>query len=477
VTFHFVDFLAAAGQSWWQMLPVGPPEVPPGNSPYSSCSSVAGSPYLISLDALWHEGWLRRSEVQPDSRFDASRVRFSLVRAYREQRLRKAWERFRCAPPGQRRREFASFCAEHQDWLDDFALYCALNKRFHRAPWPEWPRDLRRRQPVALAEARRANQEEFDFHRWLQFQFHRQWAALRRYARQRGVALIGDVPIYVSHESADVWTNPELFKLDRSGEPTQISGYPPDDFCRQGQRWGHPLYNWPVHQRTGFRWWKERFAGAFRLFDAVRLDHFLGFTRLWSIPASARSAKRGRWVRTPGRVLLRAVRRAVGVRPFIAEDLGHITEADIALRDELGIPPMRILQWGLGGGEPQHRPHNFLPHIVAYTGTHDTNTVVGWFQGLNPSGQKQVLEYAGCDGKEVHLDLIRLALNSVANTVIVPAQDLLGLDGHARMNRPGTPTRNWQWRLPPHALTPALARKLRGMTERSDRLARSGRRA
>jgi len=425
---------------------------------------------LISLDGLWREGWLTRREVEPDDQFDAGRVRFSPVRAYREARLRKAWERFRAAPT-PRRREFASFCAQHRDWLDDFALYCTLKRQFHDAPWPEWPRDLRCRQPAALAEARRANQAEFDYHRWVQFQFHRQWAALRHYARLRGVGLIGDVPIGVSHESADVWAHPDLFKLDARGEPTHVSGYPPDDFCRRGQRWGHPLYHWPAHQRTRFRWWVARFAEAYRLFDAVRLDHFLGFTRLWSIPASARSAKSGHWTRTPGRDLLSAVRRALGAQPLIAEDLGHVTEADNALREDLRIPAMRILQWGLGAGEPQHRPHHFSPDTVAYTGTHDTNTVVGWFQGLTLRGKKQVLEYTGSDGRHIHLDLVRLALNSVANTVILPAQDLLGLDAHARMNRPGTPTRNWHWRLAPGVLTQALARKLRSLTELGDRLA------
>jgi len=470
--FRFIDFLAAAGQSWWQMLPVGPPGPPPGNSPYSSCSSVAGSPYLVSLERLWQEGWLTRREVQPDETFDAARVRFPVVRAYREQRLRRAWERFRAARRS-RRHAFAHFCAQHQDWLDDFALFCALKQRFGQAPWPEWPLELRRRQRDALAEVRRDRGDECDYHRWVQFQFHRQWAALRRYARRRRVALIGDVPICVSHDSADVWAHPELFQLDVRGQPTRVSGYPPDDFCKHGQRWGHPQYHWPAHQRTGFGWWAARFAGAYRLFDAVRLDHFLGFTRLWSIPASARTAKHSRWINTPGHELLSAVRRALGDRPMIAEDLGHVTRADIALRDEFVIPPMRILQSGFGPGDPLHRPHRFCPHTVAYTGTHDTNTAVGWFQRLKPRVRKEVLEYVGSDARKIHLDLIRSALNSVANTVIVPVQDFLGLDGRARMNRPGTLTGNWDWRVLPGCLTPVLAAQLRRMTELADRLPRN----
>jgi 4-alpha-glucanotransferase len=467
--FQFIDFLVAAGQSWWQMLPVGPPGAPPGNSPYSSCSSVAGSPYLVSLNTLCQEGWLTPREVRPDRGFDADLVRFPLVRAYREQRLRKAWERFR-GTRFARGDEFAAFRANHRDWLDDFALYSALIQRFNGKPWTEWPPEIRQRQPKALAVARRACREEIEYQQWVQFQFDRQWAALRSYARQRGVALIGDVPIFVSHHSADVWAHPELFRLDTRGQPTRLSGYPPDDFCKNGQHWGHPQYNWPAHQQTRFRWWVERFAAAYRLFDAVRLDHFLGFTRLWSIPASARTARRGEWVRTPGRQLLSTVRRTMGGRLMIAEDLGHVTPADITLRDDFGIPAMRVLKWGLLPRHSLHRPHLLTTHTVAYTGTHDTNTVVGWFEGLTPAAQKDVLDYLGSDAQRFHLDIIRLALNSVANTVIVPVQDLLGLNSKARMNRPGKPTGNWCWRLPAAVLTPALGKKLRRMTELAERL-------
>ncbi len=468
--FRFVDFLAAAGQSWWQMLPVGPPGGPPGNSPYSSCSSVAGSPYLVSLDTLWQEGWLSRSEVQPAPGFDPDGVRFPEVCAYREERLRWAWSRFRAARSA-RRQEFARFCAQHRQWLDDFALYCTLKQRFARAPWPQWPRELSSRQAAALGATRRASQDEFDYHRWVQFQFHRQWAALRYYAHRQGVGLIGDLPIFVAHDSADVWAHPTLFKLDARGWPARVSGYPPDAFCRQGQRWGHPQYHWPAHERSGFRWWVARFAGACRLFDGLRLDHFLGYTRLWSIPASARGARQGCWVRTPGPDLLAAVRRALGPRAMIVEDLGQVTRADIALREEFGLPAMRILQWGFGPGDTLHRPHRLAPHTIAYTGTHDNNTVVGWFRSLTPGARRRVLEYLGSDGREIHFDLIRLALNSVANGVIVPLQDLLGLDERARMNRPGTVGGNWEWRVRPGRLTLALAGRLRRMTELADRLA------
>jgi 4-alpha-glucanotransferase len=467
--FEFVNFLSSAGQSWWQMLPVGPPQPPPGDSPYSSSSAVAGSPYLVSLEKLWQAGWLNRQQIMPDPRFDAGRVRFRLIRAYRDRRLRWAWERFKSSPL-PRRREFSDFCEEHRSWLEDFALFCALKERFRQAPWTNWPEELRRRRPAELAEARRTFLPEIDYHGWVQFQFHQQWGALRDYAHRRRVGLIGDVPVCVSHDSADVWAQPELFKLNSVGRPTVFSGYPPDSYSSRGQVWGHPLYHWPAHQTTRFRWWISRFREAYRAFDAVRIDHFLGFTRLWSIPAGARTARHGRWLRTPGRDLLSAVRTSLGDRPMIAEDLGRVTPGDIALRDDFGIPAMRILQWGLDRGDPSHAPHRFTEHTVAYSGTHDTNTTLGWFRSLKPRARKTVLGYLGGDGRQIHLDAIRAAMNSVANTVIVPVQDLLGLDGDARMNRPGTGTGNWWWRLPPRQLTPALARTLRSLTELSDRL-------
>ena len=467
--YRFVDFLAAAGQSWWQMLPVGPPGDPTGCSPYGSSSSVAGSPCLVSLETLWRGGWLTRSEIRPPHDLASAHVHFPAVQTYRDQRLRQAWQRFRVARSSHHQ-DFREFCLEERDWLDDFALFCALKEHFGQAPWPAWPHELGHPDPTALRRARRAFAEEADYHRWGQFQFHRQWAVLRRYARQRGVGLIGDIPIFVSLDSADVWAHPELFALGAQGWPTRVSGYPPDRFCRRGQRWGHPHYAWAAHRRTGFGWWIRRFAGAYRLFDAVRLDHFLGYTRVWSIPASARSAKPGRWVGTPGRELLTAVRRALGDRPMIAEDLGHVTPADLALRDDFGIAAMRVLQLGFGPGDPLHQPHRYPPHAVAYTGTHDNDTTLGWFRALPRRARKDVLEYAGGDGRRVHLDLIRLVMNSAANTVIVPVQDILGLDSRARMNRPGTPTGNWDWRVLPGVLTPALARGLRRMTTLAERL-------
>jgi 4-alpha-glucanotransferase len=423
---------------------------------------------LVSLEELKREGWLRAEDLRPAAGMDAGRVRFEVVWPYREDRLRRAWRRFREAP-GSVQRRFRRFCAAQRGWLDDYALYCALKERFDGAPWRDWPEALRRRERKALAAAQRELAGVVDGHRWVQYEFDRQWGVLRRHAARRGVGLIGDLPFFVAPDSADAWVYPELFTLDEEGQPTQGSGYPPDVYCGDGQRWGHPQYNWVEHERTGFRWWVARFAAIFRWFDAVRLDHFLGYTRTWSVPPRGRTARRGRWLETPGEALLGAVRRALGDRPLIAEDLGRVTAADIALRDGLGIPGQRILQMGFGSKDGLHRPHGFVPGCVAYTGTHDTDTVVGWYRSLPGRVQKEVLAYAGSNGERVHWDLIRLTMNSAANTAIVPVQDLAGLGGEARMNRPGTPTGNWDWRMERGELTRGLGRELRGMTELAGR--------
>jgi len=284
----------------------------------------------------------------------------------------------------------------------------------------------------------------------VQFEFDRQWRALRDHARSRDIGLIGDLPIFVAHDSADVWCHRELFQLDRRGQPTRVSGYPPDRFNRNGQLWGHPQYAWARHEQAGFAWWRRRFARSFELFDAVRIDHFLGFTRTWSIPANASSAKKGRWVKSPGHKLFSAIERQFGSRPMIAEDLGHVTPADIRLRDAFRLAPMRIFQFGFGT-EPDskdHLPHNYAPLCVAYTGNHDNDTIVGWFRHLRPAQRQTVLNYVGGSEASFHLGAIRAVLASPANVVIIPMQDVLGLDQRARMNTPGTLGRNWQWRLP-----------------------------
>jgi 4-alpha-glucanotransferase len=471
----FIDFCADAGQSLWQMLPVGPPGDPPGNSPYSSYSSAAGSPYLVSLEGLAEDGLLTPRELKPPAGADDRRVNFPAIRRFRDQRLRAAFDRFReAAGGGRRREEFEAFGREQRAWLDDFALFCALKRRFDGAPWNEWEPPLRAREKATLARARAELADEVDYHRFVQFAFDRQWRALRDHAGRRGVALVGDVPIFVVHDSVDVWVDRKLFRLDASGKPTHVTGVPPDAFTDEGQRWGHPQYNWPAHQRQGFKWWVSRFERTFRLFDAVRIDHFLGFNRVWSIPADRATAREGKWVRSPGDALFRVLERALGKRAIIAEDLGVLTPEAAALRDEFAFPGMRVMQFGFGGGDGDayHRPHSFPRRTVAYTGTHDSDTTAGWFKKLGATDRKNALDYFGGAAHSVHESAIRSLLASAADTAIFPVQDLLGLDNRARMNLPGTAEGNWGWRLPPGQLKASHAKQLRRMTQLTGRVRR-----
>ena len=474
-TARFLDFCQAAGQSWWQVLPVGPPGGPPGNSPYSSYSAAAGSPYLVSLDDLGPAslGLLTPRELARPAGADDRRVNFDTVHAFREDRLRLAFRRFREGEgPGYLRSAVERFAAAQRAWLDDFALFCALKKQSGGAPWDAWDRSLRQRAPAALARAADDLADEVAFHQFVQYEFDRQWRRLRDLATLAGVGLVGDIPIFVIHDSVDVWCNPRLFHLDRHGRPTQVSGVPPDAFSDDGQLWGHPQYDWPAHRRQKFSWWASRFRRAFELFDAVRIDHFLGFNRVWSIPAGSSTARSGRWARSPGRELFEVLLRALGRKPIIAEDLGALTPEAAALRDRFGLPGMRVMHFGFGGGggDGYHRPHSYPPACVAYTGTHDNDTTAGWFAQLRPARSKRdVLDYTGASARDVHLGAIRAVLASAANTTIFPAQDLLGLGTRARMNTPGRPEGNWGWRLPPGALTPALAQRLRRLTELTGR--------
>ncbi|MCS7033900.1 MAG: 4-alpha-glucanotransferase [Phycisphaerae bacterium] len=472
----FVDFLAAAGQSWWQMLPVNPPG--DGYSPYSCSSTIAGSPWLISLDSLVREGLLRRHEIEPDRGFRDDRVHFDVVVPWRKQRLRMAYDRFRHRPGAAA--ALNRFTRLHRDWLDDFALYSALKDAHAGKPWSQWARDLRLREPRALADARRLLADDVRFHQFLQWLFDRQWQALRKYAHARGVGLIGDIPIFIAHDSADVWAHRELFLLDAEGAPRVVSGCPPDYFNPAGQRWGHPHYNWAAHRREGFAWWVRRFAHTFRLFDAVRIDHFLGFYRVWQVPAEREDARVGRWVRTPGRELFNAVRRRLGDAPIIAEDLGAVTDGAIRLREEFGFPGMRVLQFAFGGGR-EHLPHNQPVRSVLYTGTHDNDTIRGYFDALARAARRnrharreleRMQRYANTngDGRTLHWDLIRTAMASPANTTIFPMQDILGLGTESRMNVPGTTEGNWHWRMKPGSLRKEHAQRLRTMCEDFERI-------
>lgn len=477
---RFADFLSSAGQTWWQMLPVGPAGAPPGNSPYSSSSSFAGNPYLIDLTALAEQGLLTKQDIAPtrDLARNGNRVDFSIMIPYREQRLRRAFERFDQLRDG-RHEAFGAFCAEQFSWLDDYAMFAALKVHFDGAEWTQWDRDVRLRNPEALKRVHRTLASQIRYQKFVQFIFDEQWKPLHQYCNERGVGLVGDIPIFVAHDSADVWARRELFDLDRSGLPRSVSGYPPDAFNVEGQRWGHPHYNWAEHAKQKYAWWVARFAGTFRLFDAMRIDHFLGFSRLWEIPVNSPTAANGKWIKGPGSALFDAVRAALGPMPIIAEDLGLLTPDAAKMRNRLNFPGMRIMEFGFGSS--YHLPHYYSRRCVAYTGTHDNETIVGWFEKLRQSARKKgnstqaaelarLLSYLNTDGRNVHWAFIHSLMQSVADTVIFPVQDILGLGTKARMNVPGTAEGNWVWRVSPGKLGPELASQLKTLVQTFDRV-------
>lgn len=479
--YAFVDFLAAAGQAWWQMLPIGP--IGPGNSPYSALSAFAGNPLLISLDRLVDDGLLRKRDAPTQRDATTERVRYATVTRFKLPRLRMAYETF-VKGGGLESRPFRTFCAEHGAWLDDHALYSAIRKQRRGKSWTQWPKPLRLRHRDALRRAADDLRSDVDFERFVQYVFDRQWRDLHRYALRRGVGLIGDIPIFVSHDSSDVWAHRDLFDLDARGHAKTVSGVPPDYFSKTGQRWGHPQYNWRRHRATRFAWWIERFAHTFRQFDAVRIDHFLGFNRVWAVPGRAKTARNGRWVKTPGKELFTTVRKRLGRLAIIAEDLGVVVPEAIKLREHFGFPGMRLLHFAFYSDEHDrhNQPHAHPANCVVYPGTHDNETTVGWFRRLRDEARRRrrnadksltpfgrVLRYTGTTGREIHWDIIRLAYISPANTTIVPLQDVFGLDNRARMNTPGTTRGNWEWRATTRQITPALARRLRDLAHAYDR--------
>jgi 4-alpha-glucanotransferase len=470
--YRFVEFCSSAGLRWWQMLPVGP--IGPGNSPYSSTSAFAGNPLLINLDRLVDEGLLHRRDLRQTARMSSDRVRYADVARFRMAALRRAYLEYssRVVARGD-----SSKRASDAAWLPDYTLFCALRERFRAAPWNTWPTPLRGRSSAALVRARRELEQPIRFHGFVQALFARDWASLRAYAHANGVALMGDIPIFVSHDSADVWANPHLYQLDRSGRAKQVSGCPPDSFSATGQLWGHPQYDWPAHQRSGFRWWIDRFAAAFERFDAVRIDHFLGFHQVWSVPGGAKTAEHGRYVKSPGRELFTIVRRSLGKLEIVAEDLGAVVPEARALRDQCGFPGMRILQNAWWEGARYDQPHNYPRNCVAYTGTHDNETFTGWFRGL-PSDRgrdglttrERTIRYIDGDSRSIHEAATRALYASAANVAIVPAQDVLGLGNEARMNIPATASGNWEWRMRPGALRDRHARWLHDLADTYERI-------
>jgi len=470
--YEFVAFLAAAKQHVWQVLPLGPTGY--GNSPYAASSAFAGNPSLISLEFLADWGWIAGERIGGLTG-QSGNVDFNEVEERKLPLLHEAAGNFLDRGPrdpklARQRRRFEEFCRAEAAWLNDYALYAVLRRQFHTGAWAVWPKPLRRRQTEALAQAAAEHGRALDRERVLQFAFSVQWKNLREAAALSAIRILGDVAIFVNMDSADVWVHPELFELDDDLKPIRIAGVPPDYFSPTGQRWGNPLYRWQVLAERGFAWWIERIRRACALYDMVRLDHFRGFESYWAIPAEEETAVKGEWVKAPGLKLFRALEAALGPLPLIAEDLGMITPAVDALRLELGLPGMKVLQFGFNSkGAHIHLPHRFTPDTVAYTGTHDNDTTQGWWDAAGKVERGAVEAYAGPVGKRPVWPLIRAVEASVAQVAMVPAQDLLELGSEARMNTPAVAGGNWSWRAPEGCWKQELAERLAALAEVTDR--------
>jgi 4-alpha-glucanotransferase len=466
--FRWVDFLEAAGQRLWQVLPLGPTGY--GDSPYQSFSAFAGNPYLVDLDLLRQEGLLGDEDL-PGEAFPDERVDFGAVIPAKLPALTRAFERFEAGAGEGQRESFAAFERSQGFWLEDFALFMALKEEHGGRAWNSWSTDARLRREDALSGARERLAPGLRRHKVWQWFFHRQWREVKRYANERGIAVVGDIPIFVSFDSADTWANPELFYLDEQGNPTAIAGVPPDYFSATGQRWGNPLYRWGRMAERGYGWWIDRFRSSLDFYDLIRVDHFRGFEAYWEIPAEEPTAVRGRWVRGPGQRFFDAVRAALGELPVIAEDLGVITPKVERLRDANGLPGMKVLQFAFAGdASDPYLPHNYPRRSAVYTGTHDNDTTLGWYRKASEPERDAVRRYLARSDERVVWELIRLAQGSVADIAVVPLQDVMGLDSDARMNTPGQAAGNWGWRFRPEQLEPWMAPQLREMAELYGRL-------
>ncbi|MCI0488371.1 MAG: 4-alpha-glucanotransferase [Blastocatellia bacterium] len=473
--YNFADFLAASGQSLWQVLPLGPPGF--GNSPYQSYSAFAGNTYLISPEHLLGDNLLSEDDLENAPRFPADSVDFGRSVEFKNALLEKAFENFKRHAPAQAREDFHDFDQYAEGWLNDYAMFRAVKERHSGAVWNTWEPELARRDPEAMNRSRQELGDRVEAHKFFQYLFFKQWLALKAYCNSKGIKIIGDMPIFVAHDSVDVWTHPHLFKLDGDGTPTVVAGVPPDDFSDTGQLWGNPLYDWKRMQADDFEWWVERSAATLDIVDIVRMDHFRGFAACWEVPAGEETAEKGRWVETPGHELFAALKKAFEELPVIAENLGTITPDVEVLRERFGFPGMRVLQFAFGGDSRNpHLPHNYVSNTVAYTGTHDNDTTTGWFNSQPREGairtaeqvaseRAHCLKYLDSDGSRIHWDFIRAVMASVADLAIVPLQDLLGLDSRARMNVPAIEEGNWGWRFQQGSLTDEMSDRLREMTE------------
>jgi 4-alpha-glucanotransferase len=450
--YRWIDFLAGADCAVWQVLPLGPTGY--GDSPYQCFSAFAGNPFLISPEVLLQDGLLTEADVTDRPDFPADRVDYGPVIAWKLTLLDRAFANFKANASNPLRDEFTAFRSREAAWLNDFAAFMALKEANGGVAWNNWLEPQRTREPQALGAAYQS--EAFQRHAFCQFLFFRQWQALRRYTNERGIQIIGDIPIFVACDSADVWAHPELFYMDEQGQPTVVAGVPPDYFSPTGQLWGNPLYRWSAHQQSGYAWWLDRIRATLRQVDLIRLDHFRGLAGYWEVPAGLPTAEIGEWQPGPGQDFLAALQRALGDLPIIAEDLGLITPDVIELRDSFDLPGMKILQFSFDGPTNAFLPHNYARNCVAYTGTHDNDTVKGWYTTAPKIEKQFCLKYLNTSPANLPRAMVRAIWASVANVVLVPLQDLLDLGPEARMNFPGKPAGNWTWRMPLGALNDGL---------------------
>jgi len=462
--YKFIDFLRDAGQSYWQILPLGPTGY--GDSPYQSFSTFAGNPYYIDLETLTEEGFLTAEECEAcDFGQDDRYIDYGKIYLSRFKVLRLAFERSNI----DENNEFRCFVKENAYWLDDYALYMSVKGHFSGKSWSQWDDDIRMREKHALEKYREMYADEIKFYQYLQFLFSRQWSQLKQYANKNGIRIIGDIPIYVAFDSADAWANPELFQFDENMHPIAVAGCPPDAFSPTGQLWGNPLYDWEYHKKTSYSWWVKRIAYCFKLYDVVRVDHFRGFDEYYAIPYGSETAEKGSWEKGPGYDLFRELNKQLGKLDIIAEDLGFLTDSVLDLVRKTGYPGMKVLEFAFDSREKSdYSPHNYDRNCVVYTGTHDNETIVGWYNNLNEEDKQLAVDYLDIDverDSEVHWKFIRLALGSVADLAIIPMQDYLGLGNEARINKPSTVGQNWKWRLLEDDITDELTRKIRKLTK------------
>ncbi|AFY50354.1 4-alpha-glucanotransferase [Nostoc sp. PCC 7524] len=464
--YKFIDFLRESYQQYWQVLPLGPTGY--GNSPYACYSALAGNPMLISPEQLQEQGFLSEDDFANLPEFDAFQVDYDRVIPIKTELLKKACANFQVKATALQQKEFSGFCQSKAYWLDDYALFMALKDAHDGTSWHTWEQELVKRDPAVIEQSRLKLNAEIYYYKFIQFEFFRQWSELKTYANMSGVYIIGDIPIYVAQDSADVWAHPDIFCLDEETmEPALMAGVPPDYFSATGQLWGNPVYNWEELQKQDFSWWLGRFEAMLDYVDVIRIDHFRGFEAYWAVPQGEETAIKGEWLKAPGEELFDAIKQKLGKLPVLAEDLGIITPEVEALRDKYEFPGMKVLQFAFGSdpGNP-FLPFNYSRNFVVYTGTHDNDTTVGWFNQANDYEKQNLLLYLGCVSPEgIHWDLIRLALSSIANQAIIPLQDILGLGTEARMNFPSTAEGNWDWRYEPKALTEQLSDRLKILTK------------